>query len=135
VPANPTPSQAVIPKSMRGVARSFQYSPAVSVSEGRLLFVSGQVGRDDSGKPIANTEAQFVKAFENLREILEEAGGTLANVVEITTYHTSMRDLRVFAGVKERFFATEPHPAWSAIGVNELALPGLRVEIKAIARL
>jgi enamine deaminase RidA (YjgF/YER057c/UK114 family) len=56
-------------------------------------------------------------------------------VVEITTYFTSMADLPVFANVKERFFTTTPYPAWTAIGVNELALPGLRVEIKATASL
>ncbi len=61
--------------------------------------------------------------------------GTLADVVEITTYFTSMADLPAFANVKERFFTTTPYPAWTAIGVNELALPGLRVEIKATASL
>ena len=70
-----------------------------------------------------------------MREILETAGGTLADVVEMTTYFTSMADLPIFAKVKERFFTTTPYPAWTGIGVNELALPGLRVEIKATASL
>ena len=56
-------------------------------------------------------------------------------MVELTTYFTSLADLPVFASVKERFFTTTPYPAWTAIGVNELALPGLRVEIKATASL
>jgi enamine deaminase RidA (YjgF/YER057c/UK114 family) len=116
-------------------ADAYQSSPAVSVAGGRLIFLSGQVGGDEAGQPIADPEAQFVAAIENLREILEAAGGTLADVVEITTYFTSMADLQVFANVKERFFTTTPYPAWTAIGVNELALPGLRVEIKATASL
>jgi enamine deaminase RidA (YjgF/YER057c/UK114 family) len=56
-------------------------------------------------------------------------------VVEMTTYFTSMGDLPVFVTVKERFFTTTPYPAWTAIGVNDLAPPGLRVEIKATAGL
>jgi enamine deaminase RidA (YjgF/YER057c/UK114 family) len=107
----------------------------VSVAGSGLIFVSGQVGGDEAGQPIADPDAQFVAAIENVREILEAAGGTLADVVEITTYFTSMADLPVFANVKERFFTTTPYPAWTAIGVNELALPGLRVEIKATASL
>jgi enamine deaminase RidA (YjgF/YER057c/UK114 family) len=128
-------SQAIIPDGMRRTAEAYQTSPAVSMTGGRLIFVSGQVGVDEAGQPITDPEAQFVGAIANLREILEAAGGTLADVVEITTYFTSMADLPVFANVKERFFTTTPYPAWTGIGVNELALPGLRVEIKATARL
>ena len=128
-------SQAIIPHGMRTTADAYQSSPAVRVAGGRLIFVSGQVGVDEAGQPIVDPEAQFVVAIENLRQILEAAGGTLADVVEMTTYFTSIADLQVFANVKERFFTTTPYPAWTAIGVNELALPGLRVEIKATASL
>jgi len=128
-------SQAIIPDGMRRIADAYQSSPAVSVPDPGLIFVSGQVGDDEAGQPIADPEAQFVAAIKSLREILEAAGGTLADVVEMTTYFTSLADLPAFANVKERFFTTTPYPAWTAIGVNELALPGLRVEIKATARL
>ncbi len=128
--------EAVIPAAMTETAASYQYSPGVIVSAGTdLLFISGQVGRDTDGLVVLDPEQQFVTAFENLRSILEHAGGTMANVVEITTYHTAMADLTLFAEVKARYLTTTPHPAWTAIGVAELALPGLRVEIKAIARL
>ena len=33
------------------------------------------------------------------------------------------------------YLDTIPYPAWTAIGTTELALPGVRVEIRAIARL
>src|SRR5947208_9695031 len=128
-------SQAIIPDAMRRTADAYQSSPAVSMAGGRLIFVSGQVGGDEAGQPIGDPEAQFVAALENLREILEAAGGTLADVVELTTYFTSMADLQVFANAKERLFTTTPYPAWTAIGVNELALPGLRVEVKTTASL
>jgi hypothetical protein len=42
-----------------------------------------------------------------------------------------MADLPLFAAVKARVLTTTPDPAWTAIGVQELALPGLRVEIRA----
>lgn len=129
------PTEAVIPPSMAAPADSYRYSPGIVVPAGDLLFVSGQVGRDATGHVVLDPEAQFVTAFDNLQSILVQAGATMANVLEITTYHLSMSDLALFADVKARFLDTPPYPAWTAIGVRELALPGLRVEIKATARL
>src|SRR3989442_14131525 len=111
-------SHAIIPDGMRRTADAYQSSPAVSVAGGRLIFVSGQVGSDEAGQPIADPEAQFVAAIENLREIVEAAGGTLADVVEISTYLTSIAYLPVFSKVKEPVFTTTPHPAATGLGVD-----------------
>lgn len=46
-----------------------------------------------------------------------------------------MEHLPLLAQVKERFFTTGPYPAWTGIGVGELALPGLLLEVKATAAL
>jgi enamine deaminase RidA (YjgF/YER057c/UK114 family) len=129
------PTEAVIPPSVAGTAASYEYSPGVIVPAGDLLFVSGQIGRDATGQVVADAEQQFVAAFENLQSILVQAGATMADVIDITTFHTSMTDLAVFAEVKSRFLDTTPYPAWTAIGITELALPGVLVEITATARL
>ena len=128
-------TEAVIPADMTEPAHSYQYSPGIRVRAGSLLLVSGQVGRDPQRGVLTDPEAQFVKAFENLETIVREAGGTLGDVVEITTYLTSMEHLPLLAKVKERFFTTEPYPAWTGIGIQELALPGLLLEVRAIAAL
>jgi enamine deaminase RidA (YjgF/YER057c/UK114 family) len=128
-------AEAVIPPSVAETAASYQYSPGVVVPAGDLLFVSGQIGRDATGRVIADAEQQFVAAFENLQSILGQAGATMADVIDLTTFHTSMADLAVFAKVKARFLDTTPYPAWTAIGITELALPGVLVEIKATAKL
>jgi enamine deaminase RidA (YjgF/YER057c/UK114 family) len=46
-----------------------------------------------------------------------------------------MADLALFAAVKARYPDIAPYPAWTAIGIGELAPPGLGVEIEAAARL
>ena len=128
-------ARAVIPESVTGTAERYRYSPGIVVPAGDLLFVSGQVGRDATGTVVLDPERQFATAFENLDAVLTAAGTSLAHVVELTTYHTAMEHLALFAEVKSRFLTTTPYPAWSAIGVQELALPGLLVEIKATATL
>ena len=81
---------------------------------------------------IEGAEAQYTQAFENLKAVLAAAGATLENVVDLVTYHTDMRDIMRFIEVKNRYF-TKDYPAWTAIGVSALAMPGLLVEIKATA--
>ena len=65
--------------------------------------------------------------------ILEAAGLGFDDVLELTTFHVGLRDhLRAFLAVKDEFLQA-PWPAWTAIGVSELAVPGARVEIKVTA--
>ena len=124
--------ERIIPASMQAQYDNFHFAPAVRV--GDLLLCSGQIGTDASGACQDDPEAQFTAAFEGLKVIVEEAGGSMADVVEMTTYHTDMAHLGTFMKVKDRFVA-EPYPAWTAIGCTELALPGALVEIRAQAHL
>ncbi|HKX26545.1 MAG TPA: RidA family protein [Blastocatellia bacterium] len=122
--------EIIIPKGMESLVDKFHYSPAVKV--GNTLYISGQLGRDENLQVIEGTEAQYTRAFENLKAVLAAAGATLENVVDLVTYHTDMREVMHFMEVKNRYFAKD-YPAWTAIGVSALAMPGLLVEIKATA--
>jgi enamine deaminase RidA (YjgF/YER057c/UK114 family) len=122
----------VVPASQRHFYERFHFAPAVRAGE--LLLCSGQIGTGADGRPPADPETQFVAAFEQLRDVLHEAGLAFSDVVELTTFHVGMQHLQTFAGVKNRYLA-EPYPAWTAIGVSELAFPGGLVEVRATARL
>ncbi len=122
----------VVPKEMEVLNQRFHYNPGVRA--GNLLFIAGQVGRDQNLNVIEGKEAQFVQAFENLKKVLTAAGATFDDVVEMVTYHTDMRDLQLFMKVKDRYF-TKEYPAWTGVGVTSLAMPGLTVEIKCVAML
>jgi enamine deaminase RidA (YjgF/YER057c/UK114 family) len=98
--------------------------------------VSGQIGRDLAMQLVAPREAQMVQAFENLKLVLEAAGATLADVVDLTTFHTDMRDLPLFMQVRDRYLHAHPRPAWTAVGAHMLGGgSGYIIEIKAIAEL
>lgn len=122
----------IVPQGMEVIHNRFHYNPAVRV--GNMLFVAGQVGRDENLKVVEGAEAQFTQAFENLKKALACAGATFDDVVEMVTYHTEMRDLQLFMKVKDRYF-TGDYPAWTGVGVTSLAMPGLLVEIKCVAML
>jgi enamine deaminase RidA (YjgF/YER057c/UK114 family) len=109
------------------------YSPGVLVEGGQLLFVSGQVGRDVDGNVIADPEAQYVAIFENIKAILERANADFGDLVSLNSYHLSFDGFATFVAVKDRYVLGPTFPAWTGVGVSELALPGLLAEVQCTA--
>ncbi len=126
-------SQVIIPKGMETFYDRLHFAPAVR--DGARLYCSGVIGLDADGKAPADAETQFARAFDLLQSVLAKAGSSFADVIEMTTFHVGLQaNLRTFTKVKDRYLRP-PYPAWTAIGVTELAVPGGLVEIKVIARL
>jgi enamine deaminase RidA (YjgF/YER057c/UK114 family) len=121
----------VIPMEMQNIHERFHYTPGVRV--GDMLYIAGQVGRNQKLEVVEGAEAQFVQAFENVKKVLDASGARFDQVVEMVTYHTDMRHLQLFMEVKDRYFTGPRYPAWTGIGVTSLAMPGLLVEIKCTA--
>ena len=120
----------VNPPGTEQIYKRMQFSQAVRV--GDVVWVSGQVGMDELGTVGEGIDAQSRLAFKNLERVLAEAGASLADVVELITFHTAMSDIRGFSKVKAGFIP-ENFPAWTAVGVKELVMPQLLVEIRATA--
>jgi enamine deaminase RidA (YjgF/YER057c/UK114 family) len=110
------------------------YSNCVKVAAGSaLLFLSGQVGMDASGRIVgADAASQTKQAIENLRLMLEANGATLDDVVRVTVYVTDMRHFDEIATVRLQAFPKNG-PSSTIVEVRALALPGLLVEIDAVA--
>jgi enamine deaminase RidA (YjgF/YER057c/UK114 family) len=126
-------TDVVVPKGMEMAYEQFHFAPAIRT--GKWLRCSGQLGTDEQFQAIAEPEAQFVQAFENVKSVLAAAKLGFGDVVELTTFHVGLREhLGVFMKVKDRYLEA-PYPAWTAIGVVELAVPDALVEIRVTARL
>lgn len=123
---------AVIPPGMEAVYEKIGYAPALKV--GNTVYVSGQIGRDSAMQLVEGREAQIALAFDNLQLVLAAAGASFADVVDLTSFHTDMRDLPLFMQVRNRYLSAHPLPAWTAVGAHMLGgAPGYIVEIKAVA--
>ena len=123
---------AVIPPGMETVYEKIGYAPALKV--GNTVYVSGQIGRDSALQLVDGREAQIAQAFDNLGRVLAAAGASFADVVDLTSFHTDMRDLPLFMQVRNRYLRAHPLPAWTAVGAHMLGgVPGYIVEIKAVA--
>ena len=126
-----TDREIIIPDGMEQIVERAGYAPAVKV--GATVFCAGQVGRTRELEVIHDPEAQFLACWDNLKVLLDAAGCTFEDVVEMTTYHVQMSvHMSVFREVKNRVFPRGTC-TWTAIGVSELAHPGLLVEIQCVA--
>ncbi|WP_070885846.1 RidA family protein [Pseudomonas sp. D1-3] len=105
------------------------YSQAIKA--GNTVYLSGQIPLNPKTMELVEGfEAQTVQVFENLKSVIEAAGGSFNDVVKLNIFLT---DLSHFATVNEvmgRYFQ-QPYPARAAIGVA--ALPkGAQVEMDGI---
>jgi enamine deaminase RidA (YjgF/YER057c/UK114 family) len=125
--------QAFIPDRMAEGAKGFRYSPAVRV--GDVVHLAGHVGWDDKGELPESAPDQARQTFENIAYTLRHAGLSWSDVFEMTTYHVGLQEqFADFAKIREEYVVAEPYPAWTALGVAELARPALLVEITVKAR-
>ncbi|NPA47888.1 MAG: RidA family protein [Thermococci archaeon] len=108
------------------------YSQAVRA--GRFLFISGQIPADREGNLVGgDVRAQTRQVLENLKAILEAAGGSLENVVKVTVYLKDMNDFGAMNEVYSEYFG-ESKPARAAVEVSRLP-KDVRIEMEAIAYL
>ena len=107
------------------------YSQAVQA--GNMLFVSGQIPVDPATGEFAGNDitTQTRQSLTNVKNILEEAGYTTADVVKTTVLLANMGDFAAMNAVYAEFF-TAPCPARAAFAVKDLP-KGALVEIEAIA--
>ncbi|CAO3438843.1 RidA family protein [Azospirillum endophyticum] len=127
-----TQREAIVPESRHALYEKHRYSAAIR--SGDLLFVSGQVGSRADGSPEPVFEAQVRLAFKNLLTVLETAGCTLHDVVDVTTFHTDpATQFDSIMAVRDEVIGGPPYPNWTAVGVTWLA--GFDFEIKVVARI
>ena len=101
------------------------------IRAGDFLFISGQGPLDPEtlevrGKTI---EEQTELTLRNLEAIAAAAGGTLADVVKVSAFLSSIELFPGFNATYERVFAAQPRPARTTIGAE---LRDIMVEIDAV---
>ncbi len=127
-----TVRDVVFPPGRHALYERNRYSPAIK-SDG-LLFVSGQVGSREDGSPEPDLRAQVRLAFTNLNAILNAAGCTFDDVIDVTVFMVDPQSTFEKAWeVVPEFWGQAPHPTITAVGVTWLY--GFDFEIKVIAKL
>jgi 2-iminobutanoate/2-iminopropanoate deaminase len=110
------------------------YSNAVRVSSGPLLFIAGQLSIDKAGRVVGKGDlrAQAVQVLENIRAILVANKADMKDIVQVTVYVTDMRAFHDIADIRTKYFPKDG-PSSVIVEVSKLAIPGLQIEISAVA--
>ena len=123
----------VVPESGKSAYKHFHFSQAVK--SGGLLVCSGQIGTNPDHSVPESAEDEFRNAWQSVGGVLKEVGLGFEDIIEYTSYHVNLgENLRAFMKTRDEVLS-EPWPAWTAIGISELSVPGARVEIRVIAQL
>ncbi len=125
--------ETVVTESGQFLYDNFHFAEATK-SNG-FLFCSGIIGMDAGGGVPADIKQEFHNAWSGVGNLLSACGIGFGDIVECTTYHVGLQaHMADFMAVRDEFLS-EPWPAWTAIGITELAVPGAHVEIRVTARL
>src|ERR1700733_8231345 len=121
--------KALIPPGPAG------YSHIAKVNRGTIVYLSGQVPSDASGKLVGegDFEAQVEQVFSNLKIAVEAAGGAMADIVKLNTYlvaEVDQAEVPKLRAIRGRYLNAEKPPASTLVVVSRLAQPGWLIEIE-----
>ncbi|HXM18796.1 MAG TPA: Rid family detoxifying hydrolase [Candidatus Tumulicola sp.] len=110
--------------------------PVAAYSQGIVangfVYTAGQVGLDvASGLLVDGIEAQAERALTSVKNIIEAAGLSVADIVKVTIFVTDLSKFALVNAVYARFVG-DHRPARSTVGVAALPL-GAMIEVEAIA--
>jgi len=110
------------------------YSPAVITAGGRIVWLAGQTGTvDESGKSLAGDfEGQARQIFKALDATLRKAGGTIADLVQMTVFVTDVRYGEHLWQVRREIFG-DNFPGSAMVTITALANPDAKIEIQGYA--
>src|ERR1700730_104924 len=105
------------------------YSHIAKVNHGTIVYLSGQVSSDASGKVVGqgDFEAQVEQVFANLKIAVEAAGGTMADIVKLNYYlvaEVDQANVPKLRPIRDRYINVENPPASTFLVVISLLRPG-----------
>lgn len=101
----------------------------------KLVFISGQVPMDQSGRIVAlsNFRGQAEQVFQNLDRALRAAGATFRDVVKLNYYVLDITQLPTLREVRDNYVNRAAPPASTLVQVPALFTPGILLEVEAVA--
>ena len=106
----------------------------VDIGDKAMVFVSGQLAMDADGNPVAPNDigAQTRYIFENIKQILAEAGATLEDVVKVQIFVTDISKFPQISAVRNEYLG-EIRPVSTLLEISRTVKDGCDIEIEVTA--
>ena len=125
--------QQITSKKLRQPNGHFSQATAIA-ARGKLVFISGMTARKADGTiaGVGDITVQTRQVCENVKAAVEEAGGTLDDVVRVDVYVRNMEHFDAIHKVRREYFKP-PLPASTMVEVTKMVSSDYLIEINAIA--
>jgi reactive intermediate/imine deaminase len=122
--------KVIAPKNLH---RPFGYAHAIQID--KTLHISGQIPLDMDMNVVGKNDmaAQTEQVYGNLKKVLEDAGGSMTNIVMLNIYCTDIERFdKQTRGMRKKYFG-DYYPAVTAVEVKRLYRPDFMIEVEAVA--
>jgi 2-iminobutanoate/2-iminopropanoate deaminase len=117
-----------------GMKAAFCNGMALDLSQAkRMIWISGQISFDGKNRFIGRGDIrlQTEQVLKNIRKALQDLGGTLDDVVQVTVFVKDMKGLKDIHDVRLQYF-NEPYPTSTLVEVKGFVHPDALIEINAV---
>lgn len=131
-PSNPV--QFINPPSV-AAPHGYSHAAVIDLGSSKMVILSGQVPLDQQGNLVGAGDLgrQAEQAFQNIRNIVVAAGGTMDNVVKLGFFVADMSKLQALRDVRDKFINTKNPPTSTLVQVSKLYREDVLIEIEATA--
>jgi len=125
-------------KSPRRIALGL-FSEVITVTHpGKMIFLAGVGAEDETGargaiRHLSDVAGQCRYAYDKIKRLLAAHGATMHDVVKVVTYVTDVRFLPDVGKCRTEALEGAPQPVHTFLNINQLAWPGMLVEVDVIA--
>ena len=115
--------------------KGYSHVAEVDLGKSKMLVLSGQVALDVNGKLIGKDDVakQTEQVFTNIKHIVEDAGGTMNDVIKLTYYVKDVSKIQAVRDVRDKYINTKTPPASTLVEVSKLFRDDVLIEIEATA--
>jgi len=115
--------------------KGYSHAAVVDLGNCKMLIISGQVALDNKGNLVGKGDfgKQAEQVFQNIRSVVESAGGKMDNVVKLGYFVTDVSQIQTLRAIRDKFVNTKSPPASTLVQVSKLFRDDILLEIEATA--
>ncbi|MDN5287356.1 MAG: RidA family protein [Mucilaginibacter sp.] len=115
--------------------KGYSHAAEIDLGNSKMLILSGQVAFDNKGNLVGKGDLtkQTEQVFLNIKNIVENAGGTMDNVVKLGCYLLDVNQIQAFREIKDKYINLKKPPTSTLVQVSKLFRDDVLIEIEATA--
>lgn len=113
--------------------RGYSHAAVVDLGTCKMLILSGQVALDNKGNLVGKDDfgKQAEQVFQNIKSIVEAAGGKMNDVVKLGFFVRDVSQLQTLRAVRDKFVNVKNPPASTLVQVSKLFRDDILLEVEA----